>query len=228
MSFRRVGLAVFATLISISTVKAELISYYNFNTLSIATASVPGSGGVPITIDATTGTGSLSLAGYAGTVDDFGGTTLNAIGSDPAGASLSLVAGSGTPGNGTFISFNASLTAFENPIITYATQGTGSGYNSVQLSYSIDGTNFTNFGSAYTPPASFALQTFDLSTVDVLDGAASATFRLTFSGATATSGNNRIDNLQLNATAIPEPSSIAIGSLAGLGLLGYRLRRKQN
>jgi hypothetical protein len=47
--------------------------------------------------------------------------------------------------------------------------------------------------------------------------------RVTFEGATSDSGNNRIDNIQFNATAVPEPTS---GLLIGLGTLAcVALRR---
>lgn len=203
MNFRRLALRSAIALLFVGGVaKADLISYWDFNTLNIATAAAPGVGAVPSTIAATSGTGTLTLTGFGGIIDDFGGTTTNSANASIAGVSLSVVGGaSGTPGNGTPIRFTTNLSAFQNPIITFATQRTGTGFTGNQLAYSTDGINFTDFGAAYVPAASYALQTFDLTAANVLDGASSVTFRITFNGATSNSGNNRIDNLQINATA---------------------------
>lgn len=202
---------------------AALVAYWNFNDLSIASADSPGSGGAPTTISATQGSGTLDLSSWDGTVDDFAGTTLEAINSDPAGNSLSLIAGSGTAGNGSSISLQVSLAGLGNPVLRFATQGTATGFNSNQLAWSLDGTNFTPVGSPYDPPTSFGLQSVDLSSVDALDGAASAWLRLSFDGASGSTGNNRLDNLQLHATPTPEPSSLML--LVGGALLGLRRRR---
>lgn len=206
--------------------QADLVASWNFNNIpAITIAGTPAALGIT-SIAATDGTGTVSLTGFAGNIDDFGGSTVNLYGSDIAGVSLSLIAGGVSPnfpGNGGYITFNVSLTGFENPIITFATQRTSTGFNSVQFAWSTDGTNYTDFGAAYVPASSYALQTIDLTTINALDGAASATFRLTFSGATSVSGNNRIDNLQVNATAVPTPSAAA---LMGVGILASARRRR--
>ena len=95
-------------------------------------------------------------------------------------------------------------------------EGTSTGFNSNQLAWSVNGTDFTNFSSSYDAADSYSLQSFDLSMVNDLEDATSAYLRLSFDGATGSSGNNRIDNIQL--TAIPEPSTtlllfIGAGSL---------------
>jgi MYXO-CTERM domain-containing protein len=40
--------------------------------------------------------------------------------------------------------------------------------------------------------------------------------RVTFTGATSATGNNRMDNFQFNADAIPAPGAVALIGLAGL------------
>src|SRR5262249_21213733 len=104
----------------------------------------------------------------------------------------------------------------------------GTGFNSDQLSYSTDGTAFTNFGSAYTPAGSFALQSFDLSTITQLDNQATAFLKITFGGATGTSGNNRLDNVQINGTLIPTAVPLPNAAWGGgvlLGLIALHKRR---
>jgi len=119
-------------LVDSPTARAETVAYWNFNALSIATASPPGSGSVPTSITADQGAGTLSLAGFAGNVDDFAGSTLNALNSDPSGASLSLVAGGASapfPGNGGYLEIQLNLADYADPVITFATRGTSTGFD---------------------------------------------------------------------------------------------------
>jgi hypothetical protein len=219
---------LFASVVgTVNRADAALIAYWNFNTLSIATASPPGSGGVPLTIGASSGTGSLSLAAWGGNVDDFGGTTLNALFGDAAEESLSLISagpsGGPFPGNGSYIEISFSMAGFQAIDISMASRGTSTGFNTGQWSYSTDGTTFTNFGSnTGTTSTSFAV--VNPGSTTGLDNAATAYLRYTLSGATSNSGNNRIDNLQINAIAVPEPTAmLLVGSLAGL--IGFKRRR---
>jgi hypothetical protein len=53
-------------------VAADVVAYWNFNNIpAIAAANTPGNGGVPTSITPTSGSGTLSLSGYTGAVDDF-------------------------------------------------------------------------------------------------------------------------------------------------------------
>jgi hypothetical protein len=198
-----------------------VVAGWNFNTLSISTAGLPGTGTIPTTIAASTGSGSLSLAAWNGNVDDFGGTTVNAISGDAAEESLSLIAvgptGGPFAGNGRAVTWSVNLSSFENPFVSFATQRSGTGFNSNQFAYSVDGgSTWVNVGAPFLPASSFTTVTYDLSAENALDFAASAIFRITFSGATANSANNRIDNLVVDATFIPTPGAAALLGLGGL------------
>jgi hypothetical protein len=218
------AVSIFAAL-SVVSADAALVAYWNFNGLSISSASTPGSGGVPTNIPADSGAGTVSLSSWLGTVDDFAGTTINNSGATVAGAALSLIASGGTagpyPGNGSSITISFPMTDLENPVLTLATQRTPTGFGANQVAYSTDGSNYTNFGASYTPAANFASQIWDFSAIDALDRAASVFLKITFGGATSNTGNNRIDNIQINA--VPE---IASGLLGALGLLGILRRRR--
>jgi hypothetical protein len=210
--------------------RGALIAYWNFNGLSIAAASTPGSGGVPTSIAADQGSGTLSLAGYGGTVDDFAGSTINAISPDLAEESLSPIAAGPAagpfPGNGTYIDTTFSTLGFEDVVVTFATRGTATGFNSGLWSYSTDGTNFFPTGAPSTASVSttFALATVNLSALSAIEGQSAVTLRYTLSGATSNSGNNRIDNLQVNGTPVPEPATAALvmGGMLGLMMVGRR------
>lgn len=182
---------------------SQVVAYWNFNSLSIATASAPGSGGVPLTIAANQGSGTLSLENWTGLVDDFGGTTLNRLSGDPAEESLSLVSTSGS-GNGSRIQISGlDLSNLINVQVSLATQRTTTGFNNNQWAYSADGASFTNFGSSINPSTSFAIVSAGTSG---LDGESSGFLRYTLNGASGTSQNNRIDNLQITASSLILPT----------------------
>jgi hypothetical protein len=179
--------------------QSGVFAYWNFNGLSIATASGPGAGGVPTTMGADfagNGSATLSLAGWTGLVDDFGGSTINAQSGDVAGASLSPVS---SAGNGSYFQFSFSMAGLESLAIDFARRGTSTGFTTGLWSYSTDGTTFTQFGSN-TATTSTTFGSATQQTTAALNGAATAYLRYTLSGATNTSGNNRIDNLTFTAT----------------------------
>jgi hypothetical protein len=122
------------------------------------------------------------------------------------------------------------MAGLQDLVVTFATRGTSSGFNSGLWSYSTDGSAFTSAGLASTATTSttFALATADFSSMAQLDNDGSVWIRYTLAGATTTSGNNRIDNLQLNASPIvvPEPPAFVLVA-AGLGTLTYLTRRRR-
>ena len=161
----------------------------------------------------------------------LGGTTTNARLGDPAGQSLTLQGGTSNANNGRNLTLSLSTLGFSNIIVTFATQGTTTGFNGNQFQYSLDGITFIDFGAPYVPATTFGLFTFDLSSIAGLNNNPTAAFRIVFNGATSASGNNRIDNLVVEGTAItetepiPEPASLLLlGS--GLTALGGWMRKR--
>lgn len=149
----------------------------------------------------------------------LGGSTINARLGDAAGQSMTLQGGTGNANNGRNLILSVGTVGFSNIIVSFATQGTSTGFTSNQFQYSLDGATFVDFGAPYTPPTSFALFTFDLSSIGGLNNNPDAAFRIIFNGATSASGNNRIDNIVVEGSAttttVPEPASIL---LLGMGL----------
>jgi hypothetical protein len=160
------------------------------------------------------------------------GTTNNARLGDIAGQALSLQGGTSTANNGRSLTFNVSTVGFANIIVSFATQGTSTGFNSNQFQYSLDGINFIDFGSPYIPATAFGTLplVFSLVSIAGLNNNPNAAFRVVFNGATSSTGTNRIDNIVVEGTpaatsSIPEPTT-AMLLLSGLGGL-YKLRRRR-
>ena len=137
--------------------QADLLTSWNFNNIpAIPTTGTPAALG--ITSIASTGgpqSVSLSLSNFAGNIDDFAGSTFNSIGSDVAGASLSLIGGGATPtfpGNGGSIQFTVNLTGVPGVAISYASQRTGTGFTGNQWGWSVDGRHAARSMSR-APPA---------------------------------------------------------------------------
>ena len=156
------------------------------------------------------------------------GTTTNARQGDVAGQALSIQGGTGNANNGRNITFNVSTVGFSSIVVSFAIQGTSTGFSNNQFQYSLDGITFVNFGAPFDPATAFGSvpMVFSLASIAGLDNNPAAAFRIVFDGATSSTGNNRIDNIVVdgaNAT-IPEPTTVLL-LLSGLGGL-YKLRRK--
>ena len=227
---KKVLLAAVAVAALAGSAHADLLAYWNFNN-SIAgnpsgnlgvlsgfngTGWVPDAGSGLMTTDVTRNTSETSPDGTFGT---FGGDTLNALFGDAGGGALAVQNGTSGENNGKYVQFEVSTVGFEDVILSYATRGTSTGFNTHSWSYSVNGGGFIPLTShAAQNTSTWVLHTADLSAVAAADNVASLVIRLTFSGGSTTSsaGNNRYDNVQINATQIPTPGALALVGMGGL------------
>jgi hypothetical protein len=124
--------------------------------------------------------------------------------------------------------FAFNMAGFTDLTVSYASQRTATGFNTQQWDYSTDGLAWNPLATQTAIASSFGL--ISLPTTTALDNAATSFLRLTVSGATSGSGNNRLDNIQFNATpaapAVPEPGTLGLLA-SGLMPAGILLRRRR-
>lgn len=167
----------------------ELFQYWNFNDdTNSMTLIVP-----------TIGNGSLEYEGD--TFDDVNGSELNARNQDESGSGLRLRNPSGE-----FI-INIPSTGYENLSLQFAARRSGSGSETFQIDYTINGSDFLDTGisdTVFTLTEDYELFEFDLSTIPQINNNLFFKVRIRFdeTSTTATSGNSRIDNLSIEGDTL--------------------------
>jgi len=131
--------------------------------------------------------------------------------------------------------------------VTYDQNGSGTGPKTFYFAYSTDGSTWNTVGSDYALTSGISWSTgvagqptqesFDLSAITALNTATTMYFRIVDDSVTAggsinggnvgTAGTDRVDNFTINASVVPEPTSIALlGGFGGL-LVWNMIRRRR-
>jgi PEP-CTERM motif-containing protein len=234
--------AVFAA----NNAPAQVAVYYSFNNTNQLNGTTAGTNAF---LAADTGSaistftfGSSFREGSNGTataqVDLFAGTTVNA---QPGFVAGNTASSNGSLGDAnSYVQFTLDATGLQNLIVSWAgtrsTSASNAGAGTNTLEYSTDGGSTFNIFQVNAIPAATASGAFipftnDLTAVTALNGNASDVFRVYYSqayipstGLQSTAGTERMDNLTINASAIPEPSTIL---LVGAGLAGMIMIRRR-
>ena len=212
---------------------ADLLVGWDFAGLTATTASTA----TPPSINAVVGSGTLDISSFGlgtpqGTNPErtsFGGSTINSFvgGESVTGTALALANSSA---NGKSLIFSFSTLGYEDLVVSFATRGTSTGFNTHAWAWSTDGVNYTSIvGNTAVTATVFELKTLDLSAITGVDNSATAYLKLTLSGATSATGNNRLDNFTVTAlpVSVPEPTPMAL--VGGFGVLGlFMAARRRN
>jgi hypothetical protein len=133
--------------------------------------------------------------------------------------------------------FKLSMDGYQGLQFSFAVQRPASptndyGVSLFTFSYSTDGSNYTPWGSIDTGFATSVINTpFSLSsTLNAVDDADLVYIKMTVSGSTASLpqgsiNSTRMDNVQFNATAVPEPTAALLLAF-GAGAMVMRRRRR--
>jgi hypothetical protein len=235
-TFKSTTLLAFAAIAMLAsfapTANAALMTYFNFNDAgtngsAAAAAAYTSDTAVPPPAQSTTLVTNYTLANILSAQ----GSSINVAPGDPITSAsnagnhaLSFTNANGNEGK--YFEFDITTLAFKDFILKMAVRGTGTSFTTLTLSYSTDGTNFTNDGTFTSArDSNYALATFDLSAISAIENQVSpVTIRITFSGATG-NGNTNIDNITLTADPVPEPATV-LGGLLGVAGLCFHQRRR--
>jgi hypothetical protein len=192
---------------------------------------------------ATTAASVGPLAAEVGTGSAFGQHASAAtVFSTPAGNGSIRSLSSNTWATGGNYEFRVPSTGFQDLQASFDQTRSGTGPNEFNFQYSTDGSSFTTFATYTLAGTSFSTGTaitaagvnfaFDLSAVDSLENLSNVYFRLTSTGlnssggtSLATAGTSRVDNFFITATEIPEPTGMALVTVAGAAALARRRRQ---
>jgi hypothetical protein len=243
-------LAVGAVAAVCGAAEAALVAAWDFQTTTNGGTAVAAAPNTPKVINANFGSGAIYLDGTNGSsnfasttsnpqLTSFSGTSVNA--SSAIGMSTVTTTGAlgiaNSSANGFAMVFKFNMTSFANLSFTFAAQRTGTGFTGIAIDTSSDGTSWSSWTTlTSTSSGSPAVSSgpvkdsfvnsgvISVSSTSNLDASATAYVRLTFSGASSASGNNRLDNFIFSADAVPAPGALAL--LGAAGIVGGSRRRR--
>ncbi|MFM7207101.1 MAG: hypothetical protein ACKO4T_10585, partial [Planctomycetaceae bacterium] len=230
-----IALVTSIALVGGPSARADLLAGWDFQTTTTGGTAIAAAPATPKVFTANFGSGTLYFDGSNGSSDwyepatgttntelnAFGGTTINA-GSGfstvtSGAAALALLGGGSNAANGKFGVFKFSMTGWQDLAVSYASQRTNTGFTSITWEASSDGSSWTPIGTLASSTSFVASGTLSLPTISLLNNASTAYLRISGTGASSASGNNRFDNIQFNATAYVPPSGTSTWVGTGSG-----------
>jgi|GEM_PF-913588 len=162
-----------------------------------------GTNGSSAWIAASTSGGSNEITAFSGALINMAegfSTTTNSP------AALALLSATSNSANGKSLVFKLVMSGYKNLSISYATRGTSTGFTTHTWSYSTNASQWTDL-SLQSGRTDTNYTAITLPTVTNVNGAANVYLRLTVAGATGSSGNNRLDNVQMTASQVAPPDT---------------------
>jgi hypothetical protein len=166
----------------------------------------------------TGGTGGGTCTTPAGTA----ATAPPAFVANAANQSVSLT--SFAAGSSNFFQFQLSgVGSYQDYMLFFQSQRSGTGPVNVDIQYSTNGTTFTTFQTVNPGNGVFAAFNIDLSAVPAIENQPTVYFRLVGSGGTGAAGTLRIDNFQVQAMSV-SAATVSVGgrvtNASGYGIGG--------
>lgn len=207
--------------------RATTIVFYSFNTNGFAggTTGLPASDFTNYVTTANTGSNITTFSNFNGAGQPL--TILSSVSGSPnnhgfpAGNSVSQNAWNG---NASYFQFTLDATGYQNLVLAWAGNRSSTGPTNLVLRYSSDGgSTFSDFATFAAPSNSSVTQ--DLTSVTSLNNNSIDVFRIVGVDVGAAAGTIKIDNFSIDATAIPEPSTVMLVGIGFAGMLALRRRR---
>ncbi|HEY6502517.1 MAG TPA: T9SS type A sorting domain-containing protein [Chitinophagaceae bacterium] len=208
---RKFAVILFLSVAGLSALSQTSIHYWDFNSGASATTGMKW----PSPVAAASSVNYGNITHTFDNTDNFGGSTLDAPGftTSTAGESFCVVSSNN---NASSLIIHASTLGFKDIQLTYATRGTASGFTTQTIDYTLDGTNYVNSTTLTgRNVTSFSLQTISFVALTAANNNPNFKIRITVSGATSTSGNNRFDNIRVTGIVSPcspsnQPTSLLL------------------
>jgi hypothetical protein len=203
------------------------IVFYSFNNTNLLDGTTAGTNNfLKADIGSSISTFTFFNNGAAGLFTLPSGN-LHATPSFAAGNSVSYNNWAANSTTSKYFQVTVDMTGYQGLTLSYDIQRSAGGSKTNSIWYSTDGgATFTSFNETFLSVASaYVSFTNDMSAVTALDNNASVQLRF-YPYLSNAGGTYRVDNIQIDATAIvPEPSTVLLVSTGLVGLLAFRRRR---
>lgn len=182
--------ALFAS--SKAVAQTNVIANYDFNSAS----------GYPVAASSTTtGITSSATSSLTFTLATGVATGTMAFTSNTAGSSLGLFIPAGTSGGEiAFQLSGASLSNYQGYKVYFQSKRNSTGPTTVNVAYSVDGTNYTTLSSSYAINTSFTEYVVDLSSATQINNNTTVYVKLIYNASTSSTGGALLDNVQFQGT----------------------------